>query len=241
MLNGESKLPFYLRDPRAAKQIGYEREPSGRRVSGEFEMDAGSKHSTSSSEPAQTSKHPPSSQPTLKARTRQLKEIKFGDDRTSITTQKKIYEPKMSTSSSTSEPIAQQKRDIHTTNAKDDASLPAPKGNGKPRTFSTSVREREARITQRKDNLQALYHPDPAGTIRRAELIAEHDAKAKESSLRCGEEIKAAKPKNLSYVKELGDQLEKDLCELDGEFASKEQDRQRFKFALGDLNVSSPY
>jgi hypothetical protein len=96
----------------------------------------------------------------------------------------------------------------------------------------------EAETTQLKDKLHALYLPDPTRATRRAALIAEHDAKAKQSSIQRDEEIKAAKTKHLTYVKELEDELERNLRELDRASNEKQSDQRHFESTLADLNVS---
>ena len=65
-----------------------------------------------------------------------------------------------------------------------------------------------------KASLETSHPSDSIGS-QRATLIAEHDAKAKESSLRRDAEVKATKEKHLSYLKELDEELEENLRELD--------------------------
>lgn len=84
----------------------------------------------------------------------------------------------------------------------------------------------------------ALYENDPTRATRRATLITEHDAKAKQSSLLRDKEIKAAKEKHLAYVKALDKDLYMNLRELDSR--QQDADQKRFDSTRGNLNLSLP-
>lgn len=105
-------------------------------------------------------------------------------------------------------------------------------------TFASSTPSIETHRTELKNNPHKLSHPDPTRISRRAALIRNHDAKAKESSIRRDAEIKAAKERHLFYIHGLDDELEKNLIELDNDFKRTEHDQGYFESTIVDLDVS---
>ena len=225
---------------------GYERDPTAQRAHEQSKEDAELKRSTilnESNEQINTystslrrengssQRAPARSLAAIKARVIQLKGTEPGDGANKSASSPPVHQETISQLQGVI-PLRKEK------SSKDAAFQPGERKSRKSDTSTSPEPTCEAEKSQLKDKLHALYHPDPTGATRRAALIAENDAKAKESSLQRDEEIKAAKTKHLTYVKELDDELERNLRELDRALNEKQSNQRHFESAFADLNVS---
>jgi hypothetical protein len=112
------------------------------------------------------------------------------------------------------------------------------KNNSQSNISAGSPHAVEANISQLKERLHALYHPDPTGANRRAEFIAAHNAKANLSAIRWDEKMNVIGLRHVSYVEALDKELEANLHKLKGAVNNEHSDRLEFDRVLADLNVS---